>query len=543
MKILTLLWFFCGVAHATSYAPLDFPAEPSPAQVLEKNGFAGADEKTLLLYLDAHWDAAGYWLPEVTAREQATISSEFFMRVESKEHDAEALLTNAQTKLQNDRLADPRRIFDAIVRELGRRGTESSIRALLSLPTLEEREWVYWKALASVQEILPRIDPTKLDDRTLMYISADLVAPLLRDLDAEVASAWAWTFWERQKKLLGGSFAFRSHVRLRSRLWLAKAFAANHPQEALDIFREGLQSQDPALQATTAMIMRSGIGGSLPFNTSADELSKSFQTNKWNSATPLWETLPLPLDRPLLRKLIGGRTDLIWLSRDGQVSTSKEDVWPLISVPLLDGVFYSRVGGFWPGEFVLSDAEGRPTSRIRGLNSNPMVAAHGGFWALVDNNRVAEFQADGSVLWECPIFDADCREVVPTHDGRVILLGYRSMECRDRRGDLLWKTSLKSLDDPRHIVFVADDRFILSCGKSVGWFTRDGKYDPILKGLGSSGWIRYHPTEPWIIFDGSNETAIVYDPKAKSELGRFDLDDGGGTGKSRFPFPTTYFPE
>jgi hypothetical protein len=542
MKILTLCFLFCGVVSATSYAPLDFPAEPTPAQVLEKNGLAGADEETLLVYLGTHWEAAGYWLPEVTAREQAAISSEFFSRVESRDHDAEALLTNARAKLQNDRLADPRRIFDVIVRELGRRGTENSIRTLLSLTTLEEREWVCWKALASVQEILPRVDPTKLDDRTLINISADLVAPLLRDLDAEVASSWAWTFWERQKKLLGGNFVFRSHVRLRSRLWLAKAFAANHPQDASEIFREGLQSQDPALRAATAMIMRSGIGGSLPYNNSADELSKSFQTHKWNPATPLWETLPLPLDRPLLRKLIGGRTDLIWLSRDARVSTSKEDVWPLISDPLLDGVFYSRVGGFWPGEFDLSDAEGRPNSRIRGLKSNPVVAVHGGLWALVGHNRVAEFHADGSVLWEC-LIDMNCREVVPTHDGRVILLGYGSMECRDRRGDLLWKTSLKSLDDPRHIVSVADDRFLLSCGKSVGWLTRDGKYDPILKGLGSSGWIRYHPTEPWIIFDGGNGTAIVYDPQAKRELGRFDLDDGGGPGKSRFPFPPTYFPE
>ena len=225
MKILTFWFLFWCVASATSYAPLDFPAEPSPAQVLEKNGLAGGDEETLLVYLGTHWEAAGYWLPEVTAREQATISSEFFRRVESRDHDTEAFLTNARAKLQNDRLADPRRIFDAIVRELGRRGTEKSIRTLLSLPTLEEREWVCWKALASVQEILPRVDPTKLDDRTLMNISADLVAPLLRDLESDVASAWAWTFSVRQKELLGGNFAFRSHVRLRSRLWLAKAFA------------------------------------------------------------------------------------------------------------------------------------------------------------------------------------------------------------------------------------------------------------------------------------------------------------------------------
>ncbi len=323
---------------------------------------------------------------------------------------------------------------------------------------------------------------------------------------------------------------------------LPKRLPRTIPKKQPKSFAKVCRARIRLWQVATAMIMRSGMGGSLPYSTSADELSKSFQTHKWNLATPLWETLPMPLDRPLLRKLNGGRMDLIWLSRDGRVSKSKEDVWPLISVPLLDGVFYSRVGDRRPSEFNLSDAEGRPCSRFRELNSNPVVAAHGGFGAPVGNNRAAEFHADGSVLWECRI-DEDCREVWPIGGGRVILLGRQAMECRDRRGDLLWKTSLKSLDDPRHIVPVADDRFLLSCGKSIGWLTRDGKYDPILKGLGSSGWIRYHPTEPWIIFDGGNGTAIAYDPKTKKELGKIDLDDGWGSGKSRFLFPPSYFPE
>jgi len=123
------------------------------------------------------------------------------------------------------------------------------------------------------------------------------------------------------------------------------------------------------------------------------------------------------------------------------------------------------------------------------------------------------------------------------------LLGHNSIESRNRRGDLLWKTSLKSLNDPRYIVPIDDDRFLVSCGTSVGWLSRDGKYEPILTGFISAGWIRYHPTEPWIIWEGSGSIAIVYDPKAKRELGRVDMDDGWGKGKSRFPFPPTYFPE
>lgn len=214
----------------------------------------------------------------------------------------------------------------------------------------------------------------------------------------------------------------------------------------------------------------------------------------------------------------------------------------MISEPLANGNFYARVGDFFPMEYGLSDSEGILYSRFRGLYSAPAIASHGGLWALSGYNRVAEFHADGSILWECHL-DGDYRMVVPISAGRVVLLGYKSIKCRNRRGDLLWKTMLTSLDDPRYIVPVDDDRFLISCGKSVGWLTRDGKYVPVLSKLKSAGWIRYHPSEPWIILEGSDSTAVVYDPKIQKEIGRADLDDGWGNGKSRFPFPTTYFPE
>jgi len=538
LKIPLLCCMFCGSAYATSYASLEFSQEPTAAQVLEHNGLASADEETLLDYLEAHWDAVGYWIPELAVREQERISSEYFRRG----RDAAAYLTKARAQLEVDRLEDPRRIVDATIRELGRKGTKKSLLPLLIRPRMEEREWVRWKALASVQEILPRVDPTQLEREIMIHIPADLVAPLLRDLDADVANLWAWTLWER---LYDGydSAVFRSHVRLRTRIWLAKAFAASHPQAAVEVFREGLQSQDAAIRSTTEMIIRSGIGGSLPYNVSTEQLAKSFLSHEWHSTTPLWDTLPLPLDRPLLRKLVGGRTDLIWLTSNARVARSEDDVWPLIRESLTNGNFYSRVGEFFPMEYGLSDSEGVLHSRIQIFHSAPMIASHGGLWAINGHNRIAEFQADGSKLWECPINDDEYREIAPISGGRIVLLGHNSIDSRNRRGDLLWKTSLKSLNDPRYIVPIDDDRFLVSCGTSVGWLSRDGKYEPILTGFKSAGWIRYHPTEPWIIWEGNGSIAIVYDPKAKKELGRVDMDDGWGKGESRFPFPRAYFPE
>ena len=541
LKLLLLCFLFCGSAYATSYAPLKFSQEPTAAQVLEHNGLASADEETLLDYLEAHWDAVGYWSPELTDSEQERISSEFFRRVELRGRDADAYLTKARAQLEVDRLEDPRRILDATIRELGRIGTKKSLVPLLNRPRFEEREWVRWKSLASVQEILPRVDPTQLEREIMIHISADLVAPLLRDLNADVANIWAWTLWERQKDVL--SAAFRSNVRLRTRIWLAKAFAASHPQVAAEVFREGLQSQDAAIRTASEMIIRSGIGGSLPYNTSSEQLAKSFLSREWHTNTPLWDTLPLPLDRPLLRKLVGGRTDLIWLSSNARIARSEDDVWPLIRESLTNGNFYSRVGEFFPMEYGLSDRDGVLHSRIQIFHSTPMIASHGGLWAINGHNRIAEFQADGSKLWECPVNDDEYREIVPISGGRVVLLGHNSIESRNRRGDLLWKNSLHSLNDPRNFVPIEDDRFLVSCGTTVGWLTRDGKYEPVLTGFKSAGWIRYHPTEPWIILEGSDSSVVVYDPKTKKKMGRVDLDDGWGEGKSRFPFPRTYFPE
>jgi hypothetical protein len=540
MKALALSLLICTTACANDWITPDFPPEPTPAQLLERNGLPRADEVALLRYVETNWESAGSWIPNITEQEEKKIASEYFRRLDSANGDAAEFLKASHDVLQSARLADQRRIVDATIRELGRIGTEISLPRLLILSRQNERKWVCWKVLASVQEILERVDPKKLSFETLMIIPADAIAPLLQDLAPEVASMWAWTLWEHHQKWL--SVSFRSKVRLRDRIWMAGAFAAQHPNEAQEVFREGLQSQDPAMRTVSGMILRAGLGRSLPNELPPEQLLQASASSKWSPDSPLWDVMPLPLNRPLLHEQLGGRTDLIWLSSNAEVSKTREDVWPLIRESLPDGVFYSQVGDFWPSEFTLSDDEGRPSSRICGLNSEPSIVYHGGICALVNQNRVAEFHADGSVIWECPI-DQKCRMAVSIRGGRVLLLGYKFIESRDRRGDLLWHTSLEGLDDPRYVVPIDIEHFLLSCGKSVGLLTRRGKYQPVLENLKSAAWIRYHPTEPWIIFDGGDGMGIVYDPKTKKELGRLDLDDGGGSAKSRFLFPSSHFAE
>ncbi|MES2468815.1 MAG: hypothetical protein V4675_16040 [Verrucomicrobiota bacterium] len=515
----------------------EFPAEPSAAEVLEGNGLSNAQEQSLTAYVEKNWDSADGWIPFIKEHEEKKLAQEYVERIGTAKGEAVGFWRMASDRLRKDRLVDRRRVVDAVLRKLGRIGTEKSMPALFELSQRNDRQWVNWKAFASIQEILTRVEPGKLDEEALMQIPAELVGPLLRDLDPRVANDWAWTLWEHHEKWLMTSF--RSTVRLRTRIWLASAFAASHPQQAWEVFLEGLQSQDPAIRLATEMIVRTGVGGSLPYELSTEQLAKAFAGHKWSSATPLWHTLPLPLDRPLLREF-GERADLIWLSRAALISKTKEDVWPLIREFLPNGLFYSRVGDFFPAEFALSDAEGRPYSRIPSANLSPSVASHGGLWTLA--RGVAELHPDGSVLWECPIH-GDYRQITPLGQGRILLLGTGFMESRDRRGDLLWKTGLESLDDPRDIVAVEGDRFLLSCVKSIGWITREGNYQPVLSGLKSALWVRYHPIDPWVIFDAGDQMAVIFDPVTKTELGRFDLDDGEGRADSRFPFPPTYFPE
>lgn len=533
MKILYLAILLTLPARATSYAPLEFPDAPSPTSVLEANKLKDADETILLKFIESHWDSAGYWLPDVNVKDTESISDDYSKHLNSRDKNAKNLLTKAIAKLQEDRLRDPRRIVDAALRELGQRGTAVSLPGLMSRSKFDERPWVAWKALASVQEILPRVDPTQLDSKSMMNIDAPFVAPMLRDLDPAVADRWAWAIWEHHKKWL--TVSFQERVPLLTRLLFASAFAPSHPAEAGEVFDDGLRSPDPALRTVAEMLIRSGIGGSLPYETSVEKLLEAFKNKKWTPNVPQWEAMPLPLDQPLLRKQGGGRRDLIWLGNHAEIKKWVEDVSPNLGNSLPNGLFY-----FKGQTLKLIDTDERIHASFQTADwSKASLSADGGLWAFTSAHCPGQFFPNGSLVWECPVFSlGGYRMIAGVGNGRILLLGYKFLECRNRRGDLLWRTSLEKLDDPREIIAISDNRFLLSCSKSVGWLMADGNYEPILSGLGSSGWIRYHPTEPWIVMDGATVTAIIWDPISKREIGRYDLDDGGTAAKSRFPAPS-----
>lgn len=531
MKIALLCLMIIEVAWATTSEPIELPPEPTSEQVLEANGLVNADEATLLAYVKSNWPAAGCWLPDETAKESGRAASKVFGKDPGKAETKETI-REFLSKLQSERLNNPHRVVDAALRKLGSRGTDKSIHALIGLAEREERLWVAWKAFASVQEILAKTDPANIENHTLTSIRLDLIAPLLRDLDPEKADVWAWKLWQNHR--LSNKMTFNHPVSLQTRLWLASAIAANHPKEATEAIQDGLDSADGAIRMAAEMIARSGMGGSQRFETSKAQLLEGLKSKPFNSSTPAWDVLPLPLDRPLVRESGLIKRNLIWLDSNAAILKTVEDVWPLIQEPVVGGMYYSIFGEYYPLEIDLTDADGRVVSRFRNLRSKPFLASHGGFWAT-GAQGITEFHPDGSVLWQAPI-GSNVRALAPLTRGRFLCLD-QNLECRDRRGDLVWSTSLEGVRDARDIIAVNDQEFLISSCNSVGWWSKAGSYRPILEGLKSSLWVRYHPTEPWVILDGGDVNAIVFDPKTGKVTGRFDLDDGGGNGESRFRLP------
>lgn len=535
IRSLILCLALSTVANADSFFAPELPAEPTIAELLEENGLHHQDHSVLVAYLGNHIGEADEDITLIRAEEQKKFSREFFRLIHSPGWSPVNFHAERSVQIRSERLADPRRIVDAVIRELGRGGNATSLldvqRHLRRLPDGQAR----LKLFACIDEMLLRIDPAELDESGIARLEVDQLAPMLQGLDPERAAVWAWRLRE---SLRVRSITFDSAQRLRTRLWLAGSYALGHPQEAAETFREALKSPDAALASTARMLLRGGLGGSLPQDTPDEQLVTDFLTKGWKFGTPLWEILPLPLDRPLLRcGWNGGRADLVWLSKEGTIVRQKEDVWPFIREVLPNGIFYSR--GDRTADVALVDENGNWVTRSTSIGSGyPSLARHGGFWGLGRGYLWTEFHADGSVLRQYPV-GQQRRAGSPLAGGRLAMVGTNWIEIHDRWGTMTGKTVVEGGSDFRNVVAVAEDRFLVCASKSVGWVTTDGKYETVVSNLASPAWVRYHPTEPWVVFDGGEGVAVIYDPVAKKETGRFDLNDGTGPAKSRFHIPSS----
>jgi len=514
---------------ATSYIIPDPPPSPSADKVLTANSLDRASERELLNYVRANWIFAKSWLPDVSTSEISQIESEYLRKADRTRDDVSAYWKKATAELSELRLHDKRRVVDAALRKIGRIGSAMSIGELSMHAVAEECEWTKWKALASVLELMSRIEPETATDAELAWARPELLAPLLGDLPQPMAEKWALHLWKRS-----------SHIHydkdyLRTRLWLARFFATADSALAAGIFRQSVGHYDPTIQALSTMLLRSGIGGSLDWGTSPEQLIPMLESGKWRGTTSSWEYMPEPLACPVVRKHWGGRVDLVWLDVTAKQTKAEEDVWIDAKRPFCSGLIWGQLTS---SIGALATHDGNIQMRASVFSNTPAVSAwHGGEWLLSGSVMAEEIGADGSLLWQAPVSLSigEWRFITPSSKpGRMLLLGYNKLACIDRRGDFVWNLDLKSPDDPRWIMDVGGDRFLVCCTKSVSWLNAKGEYQPVVEGLGSAIWVAYHPTKPWVVFDGADSSVVIFDPKSGKVCGRFDTDDGGGKYPSRF---------
>jgi len=533
-------------AFANSWVKPPQPPEPRAETLLATAGLSDADEERLLKYVSENAGSVETWIPSLSEREYRVLVGDYFDRLERNDPDAQAVWKKRTEQLAEERIRDSRRVVDAALRKLGQSGTSRSIRKLLEVAIYSlERPWAKWKIYAAIQEIMERQDAAKATYADLQFASPESLAPLLRDVSPQRAEAWAWAVWESGHK--PASPSFRSVAPLPARLWLARFFAGIKPTVAAEVFYQGLQSPDAAVRSLAEMLLRQGIGKSVPYGAGANALVKELEGGKWKPTTQPWEVMPQPLIQPVAQQIAGtksGRTDLVWLDGKAEIVNRKEDVWPLLHDVLPNGLFHSRIGDTIPATYALTNSEGEVYARFPGIDGGVVAAIHGGIWTIVQHpTRAIEFAPNGSVLWELPISSGAYRMVTPYRPGQVLLLGYKFLECRNRRGDLVWRTEMEKMDDPRFVLAVDEETFLVSCGKSIGWMTKAGAYTAIEDRMISAGWIRYHPAAEWVIFDGGDWSVSIYDAAKKGVTGRFDLDDPRRAVPSKFTKDPFLLPE
>lgn len=515
---------------ATTYIIPDQPPQPSTDEVLAANSLDRASEKELLNFVRANWIFARSWLPEVSQGEVGQIENEYLRKADRATEDVSAYWKKATEELREQRLHDKRRIVDAVLRKIGKTGSAMSIGELAMHAVAEDCEWAKWKALASVLELMGRVEPDKATDAELAWARPEMLAPLLGDLPPPMAEKWALRLWKRS-----------SHIHydedyLRTRLWLARFFATADLSLATNIFRQSIGHYDPTITALSIMLLRTGIGGSLDWGASQEQLIQMMEKGKWRGATSsIWESMPEPLACPVARKHWGGRVDLVWLDATAKQTKAEEDVWVDAARPFCSGLIWGRLTS---SVGALATHDGNIQMRVSVLSSTPAAPAwHGGVCLLSGSVMAEEIETDGSLLWQVPVSHSigDWRFITPSSKpGLMLLLGYNKLACIDRRGDFAWNLDLKGLDDPRWVMDVGDDRLLVCCTKSVGWLSTKGEYQPVLEGLGSALWVAYNPTKPWVVFDGSDWSVVIFDSQSGKVCGRFDTDDGGGKYPSRF---------
>ncbi len=167
--LLFLQVLFCPLVLADSYAPIPNPPEPTTAELLEAAELnphnAAQSVQRLHEILPIHPCAADVWLPFIREAEHSRLMRElqkhgFGTRLSK---DWLSISPKLIEQLKSDRLQDPRRLVDAILRRLEEIGSpEDMSRLIRTTDSFAQTPWGKWKFYATFQGILARQDAETL---------------------------------------------------------------------------------------------------------------------------------------------------------------------------------------------------------------------------------------------------------------------------------------------------------------------------------------------------------------------------------------------
>lgn len=194
--LLFLQALFCPLVFG--HSPIPNPPEPTLAELL-RAAKLDPDKAPQLVQrlheiLPSHPRAADAWLPFIREAEHRRLVrklQEHGYGAEKKSGGWQAMFPQLVEQLNSDRLHDPRRLVDAILRRLEETGSpEDMARILRTAEWYAQTPSGKWKFYATFQGILARHAAVKIlntDD-----LSWPTLAPLLRDLEPDQRARLLW---------------------------------------------------------------------------------------------------------------------------------------------------------------------------------------------------------------------------------------------------------------------------------------------------------------------------------------------------------------
>lgn len=499
------------------------PPEPSSAELFDALGVDSDDpqavfQAALTLALEQP-ESLDVWLPDLRTREHRAVARKFSAEWERRRQEEPGkwdelppggILEPLVAQLVTDRPQTPARQLDALLRRLGEIGGPAETP--LTLAQFTDTPWGQWKAYYPTQQIMARTDPATCLDQMGVRGGPEMqtLALLAGDLKPAQAAAWAREIHARLAEPRPGSLTQPLGV---TGIWLGWALAGDDPEASAALFRDLLESHDPAVRLAAGQGLMA-LGQSVPpFRLTAPLKETVEARTQWlatlepQALDPYWQ--PKPLDLPVVKHQRGGRVDLVWLDQAGEPVRRVDDVWPSVRQVLPDGTFWSAQRHISWTAYGLTGPSGEIYSRVSPPDWGDLKPLHhGGALVSGPNSKSSTLEFPpwgGAPLWGLPISrvrsGTGVRGQFFSSDGQHLI---------NRRGDIVRDVLMHAdatLGD-RYVEFVDPQTLLAANPKSIV-LKQANEPTQRFDGFISITDIRFNADGFWLILDASRKLVLL----------------------------------